>query len=99
MDEPKGFSSMKRNPRESAAASPSSHHDSCWSKGGGGGGSQSSDQELALLRAIDAMALSTLSMDKDLGPVWFMGKEAYEWEFNCFPMFGKSRHGKWLPST
>lgn len=34
--------------------------------GGGGDGSQSSDQELALSRAVDAMALSTLSMDKDL---------------------------------
>ncbi|CAB4277325.1 unnamed protein product [Prunus armeniaca] len=57
---------MKRNPRESAATSPASHHDSCWSKCGGGDGSQSSDQELALSRAVDAMALSTLSMDKDL---------------------------------
>ncbi|BFG29018.1 hypothetical protein CerSpe_152920 [Prunus speciosa] len=52
--------------QESAATSPASHHDSCWSKGGGGDGSQSSDQELALLRAVDAMALSTLSMEKDL---------------------------------
>ncbi|PQQ05709.1 hypothetical protein Pyn_09027 [Prunus yedoensis var. nudiflora] len=36
---------------------------------------------------------------KDLGPVWFMGNENWEWEFNSFPMFGKSGHGKWMPCT
>ncbi|PQM38756.1 hypothetical protein Pyn_13818 [Prunus yedoensis var. nudiflora] len=30
----------------------------------------------------------------NLGCVWFMGKESWGWEINCFPMFGKFGMGK-----